>query len=187
MRVIPAWEREREFCAAGGWDRVAKMMPCRDFARNVAGCDRAVMCGDDRLTDGQADSHAAAAVRVGGRAGAIKDGRKLVLRDSDAVVTHVKGDISLVTGDKAVDRFFTPGVYDCIFKQVDDDLLDEHGIHWNHEKVIRYLYMDICIRYPFFQSDNGFGDNLLDRLCGLGHLCIGGIDACDGQNIFYHV
>ena len=99
MRVIPAWEREREFCAAGGWDRVAKMMPCRDFARNVAGCDRAVMCGDDCLTDGQADSHAAAAVRVGGRASAIKDGRKLVLRDSDAVVTHVKGDISLVTGD----------------------------------------------------------------------------------------
>ena len=99
----------------------------------------------------------------------------------------MKGDISLVTGDKAVDRFFTPGVYDCIFKQVDDDLLDEHGIHWNHEKVIRYLYMDICIRYPLFQSDNGFGDNLLDRLCGLGHLCIGGIDACDGQNIFYHV
>ena len=179
MREVPARKCKRKFCTAWGWICVVKTMPCRGFAGNVACADRAVMCGDDRFADGQADAHAAVAVRMGGRAGAVKDGRKLVFRDANAIIPHVERDRLFVAGDKAVDRFFTSGMYDCIFKQVDDDLFDEHGVHRDHEKVIWYLYMDIGIREPLFQPDHGFGDDFLDRFCGLGHFCIGGIDACD--------
>ena len=104
---------------------------------NVARGDRSVMRRDDRLTDRKANAHATAAVGIVSRcrAGAIEDDRQLFFRNSGPVITDVKGYRGVIVRDIAVDRLRAFRMHHCVFKQVDDDLLDQNRIHRDHQKL----------------------------------------------------
>ena len=53
--------------------------------------------------------------------------------------------------------FFIAGMPKGIFEQIDDHLLDQHGIHGCHENICRETDLNVTVRKAFFGFDDGIG------------------------------
>ena len=76
---------------------------------------------------------------------------------------------------------------DGIFKEIDDNLLDQHGIHGKHQKFFRYLYLDGSIRKALAQSADRLRNNLFNGFHGSGNFHGVGADPGYRKQVFNHI
>ena len=74
-----------------------------------------------------------------------------------------------------------------IFQQIDQNLLDQHGVHGNHDKFLRKQHPYVRVRNSFFQTEYGFAHHFFHRLQGFVHAGAALADPGHGEQIFHHV
>ena len=73
-----------------------------------------------------------------------------------------------------------------VFNQVGEDLLNENGVHGDHQQLIRDIYRELDVRQALMGFLNGFGQDFLRGLRPGGQLRLVTADAGDGQQVFHH-
>ena len=79
-----------------------------------------------------------------------------------------------------------PGVADGVFQQVDDHLLDEHGLHGEIQNIVGQLQGDGAVGKPAAHGEQSVPRHLLQHLLLLvqGHDPVP--DLGDGEQILHH-
>ena len=76
---------------------------------------------------------------------------------------------------------------DRILHQIDQNLLDQHGVHGNHDEFLRKQHPYVRVRNSFFQPEYGFAHHFLHRLQGFVHAGAALADSGHSEQIFHHV
>ena len=145
---------------------------------------------DDGRAHRQADAHAVlAAVRRGVgicTAGTGKQRPQALFRDATAIVLHLEhrpaaqGEHPQGQGRHAL------GVEHCIFQQVHQHLPDQHGIHGDHDEVIRQVQLHRNIRIALLELDQHRVHQFFQYGGRFFHGHLFAVNAGHRQQIFHH-
>ena len=140
---------------------------------------------DNGIADGQPQAHVALAVAggTGGMAdGIIEEVGQQRRGDALPVVTDGEGGKAVFRfADAEVDGGGGDTVDNSVFNQVGEDLLNEDGVHGDHQQLIRDIYRELDVRQALMGFLNGFGQDFLRRLRPGGQLRLVAADAMDNR------
>ena len=143
---------------------------------------------DNGLADRKADAHAFVGIAAfaGGVGIPVKQPGKPLGIDAGSEVPDMKDGVGLRYFCLQFDRLAGAAVIDGIFQQIDQHLLDEGGVHGNHDKFIWNLYLHLGLWEPFVKPADSGGNHFLQRLQR--RFDAGGLvaDPRDGQQVFHH-
>ena len=142
---------------------------------------------DNTLTHRQTDSHS-----PGGVPGqpvqltAELNGLAHLLGDAPAPVPDLHHRPALLAEQAQADVVPVPGVPDGVLQQIDDDLLDQNGLHGHKQNVVGHLHGDVIVGEPPSDGDQSVARHLLQGLL----LFVQGHDPVpdlgDGQQVLHH-
>ena len=125
---------------------------------------------DDGGADGKADAHAVTAViRWGGAAVKLAGEQhgKLLPGDAAAVVCYFENGLIALCADGEGQGSHARGMENGVFQQIDQYLLDQHGIHGDADKILRDRYIDLPVRIVLAEFQQHGVDQLLQHRVGL--------------------
>ena len=142
---------------------------------------------DDGRTHRKADAHAVlAAVCRYIRVGAGEQRFQPFSGDAAAIVRHLEHR-TIAHREHLQGQFcHALGVQSGIFQQVHQHLLDEHGIHGDHDKGIRRFQLHRDLRVALAELDQHRIQQFVQHSGGLLHRHLLAVDAGDGKQILHH-